>query len=83
MKYVTIPRFSTLSGYTEKAVRNKIAGGVWIEGRHYHRAPDNRILIDIIEVEKWVESADTPALKSITEPSGLAFNIGESAVERL
>lgn len=46
MTYVTIAKFSADTGDSEKAVRRKIEEGVWIEGRHFRRAPDNRVLID-------------------------------------
>lgn len=54
LRYVTIQAFSA-SGYTVKAVEEKIHKGVWTEGREYRRGPDGRILIDIVGFEKWVE----------------------------
>jgi hypothetical protein len=56
-RYVRIPRFCEDTGYTEKAVREKIRTGVWAEGIHYRRAPDGHILIDLEGYEKWVEQA--------------------------
>tara|TARA_R110001606_G_scaffold395190_2_gene566933 strand:+ start:8341 stop:8787 length:447 start_codon:yes stop_codon:yes gene_type:complete len=53
-KYVTIGKFSELSGYSKRAVEAKINKGVWADGIHYRRAPDNRILVDIEVFEKWV-----------------------------
>lgn len=53
--YVTIKKFSELTGYTEKAIRAKIERGEWIEGAIFKRAPDNRILIDIEGFQSWVE----------------------------
>ena len=55
MRYKTIRSFSEGSGYSEKAVREKIFKGVWQQGREYRRAPDGRIMIDVQGVEKWVE----------------------------
>lgn len=54
-RYVLIPAFATLSGYSEKAIRCKINTGVWIEGKEYRRAPDGRIHVDMEGVQKWVE----------------------------
>ncbi len=34
-----------------------MSGGVWVEGREYVRAPDNRVLVDLEGYERWVESA--------------------------
>ena len=47
LRYVTIEAFSA-SGYTVKAMQQKIHKGVWIEGRECRRSPDGRILIDMI-----------------------------------
>ena len=55
VKWVLIPLFSSLTGYSEKAVRCKIADGVWIEGKHYRRAPDGRITMSMEAYYKWVE----------------------------
>jgi hypothetical protein len=55
-RYIRIPAFAQISGYTEKAIHRKIEEGVWIEGRQYHRAPDGRLLIDIQGYEEWVSS---------------------------
>jgi hypothetical protein len=36
-EYVTIGRASQITGYTQLAIRSKIAGGVWLEGRVWLR----------------------------------------------
>lgn len=56
MNYVLIPKFCELSGYTEKAVRRKMESGVWAEGKHWKKAPDGRILINIPAIEHWIET---------------------------
>lgn len=50
----TIRRAAEALGLTEKAIRRKIEEGVWVQGRHYHRGPDNHIYIDIPGVQRWV-----------------------------
>ena len=55
-RYVRIPLFETVTGYTEEAVEMKIKKGVWREGTHYRRAPDGHILIDIEAFHAWVEN---------------------------
>lgn len=50
----TIPLAAVALGLTEKAIRRKIEEGVWIQGRHYHRAPDGKLYIDIPGVTRWV-----------------------------
>lgn len=54
-RYVTIPKFAEMSGYSIKAIEHKVHLGVWVEGQQYRRAPDNRVLIDVVGVERWVE----------------------------
>ena len=61
MKYVTVKRFTELSGYSSKAIYCKIAEGHWIDGRQYRRAPDGRIMIDLAGVERWVEGEKVAA----------------------
>lgn len=58
MRFVSVKRFSELTGYSPKAVYHKIEGGVWIESLQYRRAPDGRILIDVEGYERWVEGDD-------------------------
>lgn len=55
-KYVKLPLFEALTGYTEKAVRRKIEEGIWIEGREYVRAPDGHVLVNMEGFYKWAES---------------------------
>ena len=55
LQWMLIPMFSSLTGYTEKAVRRKMEDGVWINGKHYRKAPDGRITMNLQEYYKWVE----------------------------
>jgi hypothetical protein len=57
IEWCLIPVFCTLTGYSEKAVRRKIEDGVWIEGKHYRRAPDGHVTMNLQEYYKWVELA--------------------------
>lgn len=52
-RFVRIPLAETLTGYTQKAIRRKIEDGVWLEGKHYVRAPDGAVLIDLKGYEDW------------------------------
>lgn len=58
VRYVRLPRFEQLTGYTQKAVRRKIENGVWLEGSEYRRAPDGRIMVDLEGYKKWVEKSE-------------------------
>lgn len=55
VRLVRVNKFHELTGYTEKAVYEKMRTGAWVEGRHVQRAPDGHILVDLEEFEKWVE----------------------------
>lgn len=44
LRWVTPKRFSELTGYTVKAVNNKIDSGVWRYGKLWTKGPDNRRL---------------------------------------
>lgn len=54
-RYVRIPVFCAMTGYSKDAVGGKIQTGAWIEGKQYRRAPDGHILIDLEGYERWVE----------------------------
>ncbi len=55
LNYLTIDKFSEVSGYTKEAIRSKIKRGQWLEGREWKKAPDGRNLISIEGYEQWVE----------------------------
>ena len=57
MNQVVIKKFAQLTGYSEDAIRAKIKKGIWIYKLHYHKAPDGRILLDLVEIEKWIKSS--------------------------
>jgi hypothetical protein len=59
LRWVTIKKFSEMSGYTANAVRSKIKRGDWLEGHVWIKAPDGRILIDVVGYESWVASKET------------------------
>lgn len=53
---ITLQKLATESGYTEDALRSKIARGEFAEGIHYIKAPDGRIHFIVEAYLKWVES---------------------------
>lgn len=53
--YVLIPKAAELTGYTRRAIEDKIAKGVWVEGREWIKAPDGHRLISIKGYQSWVE----------------------------
>ena len=53
-RFITIEKFSELTGYSQEAVRQKRKGGVWLEGGVIRKAPDGKILIDLEGYDLWV-----------------------------
>jgi hypothetical protein len=53
--FVTIRKAAELTGYTERAIEEKIAKGVWLKGREWTHAPDGRRLISLRGYEFWVQ----------------------------
>jgi hypothetical protein len=51
--YWRVSKFSEFTGYTEKAVYEKVRMGVWQEGKHYVKAPDGALLVDYEEYTRW------------------------------
>ncbi len=51
VRYLTIQKFASESGYTPAAVQAKIKDGIWPEGTVWRKAPDGRILIDSLGYE--------------------------------
>ncbi len=45
--WVTIRKAAEESGYSEHAIRAKIADGTWQEGQVWRKAPDGRVLISM------------------------------------
>lgn len=58
---MTIKRFSEATGYSEQAVRDKIYKCEWLEGVHYTKAPDSRVLILPEGFLKWAMKENSAA----------------------
>ena len=54
VRYVTVKKFASESGYTPHAIYSKIKRGDWLEGKVYVKAPDGRVLIDKEGYEEWL-----------------------------
>lgn len=57
-RYVFIARAAQETGYTAAAIRTKLRRGLWVRGKHWLKAPDNRVLIDLDAIQKWISSAE-------------------------
>ena len=56
-RYVLLAVANLITGYSVKAMERKIERGDWVEGKVWRRAPDGRILVDLIGYQKWVENS--------------------------
>lgn len=54
-KWVLIKKFTEVVGYSEDAVRAKIKKGVWLEQKHWIKAPDGRVLLNPQAINDWIE----------------------------
>jgi hypothetical protein len=54
-RYVLLPLANLLTGYSVKAMERKIERGDWQEGKVWKRAPDGRIVIDVLGYQRWIE----------------------------
>ena len=66
-RYVLLPLASLLTGYSVKAMERKIERGDWQEGKVWKRAPDGRIVIDVLGYQRWVEGARAAIHEERTE----------------
>ena len=53
-RWVLICKASQETGYSEAAIRTKIKRQIWTRGRHWRKAPDNRVFINLRAVQRWV-----------------------------
>ncbi len=64
---VTINKLSELTGYSSGALRKKIERGVLVEGMHYVRSPDSRILISLCAFQAWALGVSTEPLSKMAK----------------
>ncbi len=53
VRFVTINKFTELTGYTKPAVNGKMRDGVWLEGLIWVHGPDGRRLINLDAYDRW------------------------------
>jgi hypothetical protein len=69
-RYVLLPLANLLTGYSVKAMERKIERGDWQEGKVWRRAPDGRILIDVLGYQRWVEGPSAAVTSLSRGPEG-------------
>jgi hypothetical protein len=55
LHWVTTGEYCRLSGETREAVDGKRKNGLWIEGLHWKVALDNRIRLNLLEIDRWIQ----------------------------
>jgi hypothetical protein len=52
--WVLISKLVELTGYSDDAIRAKKKRGDWREGRHWRKAPDNRVVFHVPTIQLWM-----------------------------
>jgi len=55
-KWVTVEKYCELSGDSRQSVYNRRSRGVWHDGLHCRKVPTVGLMVNVEEVEKWIES---------------------------
>jgi len=55
MNWVLLKKYCELSGDTRDGFNSKRKRGLLASGKHYRKAVDGRIWVNIREMEQWVE----------------------------
>ncbi len=56
VEWVTVKKMAEETGYTEKAIQDKVTTGVWPQGLVWRHAPDGRRIFSKKGYNKWAES---------------------------
>lgn len=56
LAWVPLAKYCELTGETPNTVRKRRQQRVWSEGKQSRKAPNGNLWINLIEVQKWVES---------------------------
>lgn len=54
MHWVLISKVVEYTGYTDDAIRAKKQRGEWKEGIHWRKGPDNRLMFNLVAIQKWM-----------------------------
>lgn len=53
-QWVLIPKITELTGYSANAIRAKIKRGIWLHEKHWRKAPDHRIVLNVQAINQWL-----------------------------
>jgi len=54
MHWVLISKVVEYTGYSDDAIRAKKQRGEWKEGVHWRKGPDNRLMFNLVAIQKWM-----------------------------
>lgn len=54
MHWVLISKVEEYTGYSDDAIRAKKQRGEWKEGIHWRKGPDNRLIFNLVAIQKWM-----------------------------
>ena len=54
-KWVRAVLLEAMIGISVEAIRKKRQNGVWLEGKHFVKAPDGMWVYDWAEIDRWQE----------------------------
>ena len=52
--WVLINKLADYTGYSDDAIRAKKTRGIWKEGVHWRKGPDNRVLFNMVAIQSWM-----------------------------
>ncbi|MYN05370.1 excisionase [Pseudoduganella sp. DS3] len=52
--WALINKVIEITGYSDDAIRAKKKRGEWLEGIHWRKAPDNRVVFDLSAINRWM-----------------------------
>jgi hypothetical protein len=52
--WVLIGKVEEHTGYSDDAIRAKKNRGIWKEGIHWRKGPDNRVIFDLVAIQRWL-----------------------------
>lgn len=54
-RYCQINTAAMVLGTTRKAIEHKIARGIWVRGKHFRKAPDGILYVNMAAIYAWIE----------------------------
>lgn len=56
-KWVTVKKYCEVTGDSPKAIYARRSKGIWIDGKHAKKVPGLGVVINVEEINRWIESS--------------------------